>query len=848
MTDLFGKLPNFIHCENGKYQLDCNSIFWEQGDEKHVRTDQVKIRTMGNVLTFKPNTFFQDFYKNIPLGTLNLEAKDHTGQVSKTDREQREIDFREGRFPILFCSPTMELGIDIKDLSIVGLRNVPPTPSNYTQRAGRAGRSGQAALIYTYCRPRNSHENYYLHHPEKMVNGEVKAPRMELINEELFTTHFHSIILSMRPIPQLSDGIAELVDYANIDNIILKDEVKNYLQLSDQLKEKIKSVFTQVVSDTFLKGRLEEERPRWFTDDWMDKVLKSYEHDFDTSLNRWRALYKEAQTQIKEANIIIENRVYGENSQERKDAHIKQQRAENMRDMLLGRNQGRNKEENEFYPYRYIASEGFLPGYNFTKLPQRAMLQYKGDKIEYLSRPKQLALSEFGPQNIIYNNGGKFRVNRMLLTGDVLSHKFFYNPNTGVIYKDQENATNHIDIITKEPLDGVSRMIPGFCIQSSDMVAVEQEKITCQEEERFRKYYQTKTYFSSDDPRTISECELKSENEHLANIRYIPACRITYFLESKNEENANGFAFDTRTGDWLSYDRVARIRQEAEQDPERYQQLKYVKLFTETTANAIYIQPLSALGLRDSSSVRTFLYAFKQAIEDVFQIEGSEIGGEVMGEGDVPNIFIYENAEGSLGILSRLVQDPEAYRAVVARAYEICFGGKHDYTNNELQELVPADYSNLLNYYNQPYHQQIDIRKIYKTLKIMSVAQVEVHRAGQQQQSYDEQYRALEKARDQNSSTEYEFLKYLYEHRLRLPDEAQPMFPNEYYVQPDFRYGDRILVFCDGTPHDRAEVIEDDRRKREALEDAGYVVLVWRYDQPIKEFVAQHPDVFTPVN
>lgn len=848
MIDLFGQLGNYINNENGKYQLDCNSILWEVGDEEHIRTDQVKIRTMGNVVTFKPNSFFQDFYKSIPLGTLNLEAKDHTGQVSKADREQREIDFREGRFPILYCSPTMELGIDIKDLSIVGMRNVPPTPSNYTQRAGRAGRSGQAALIYTYCRPRNSHENYYLHHPDKMVNGEVKAPRMELINEELFTTHLHSTILSMRPIPQLSEGISELVDYSDIDNIILKDEVKFFLQLSEQLKEEIKSVFTQVVSDTFLNGKLEEERPRWFTTDWMNKVLRSYEHDFDTSLNRWRALYKEAQTQIREANIIIENRIYGENSQEKKDAHIKQQRAENMRDMLLGKNQGKNKEENEFYPYRYFASEGFLPGYNFTKLPQRAMLQYKGDKIEYLSRAKQLALSEFGPQNIIYNNGGKFRVTRMMLTGDVLNHKFFFNPNTGVIYKDQENSSNHVDIITGEPLDGIAQPVPGTCIQSGDMVAIEQEKITCQEEERSKKYYQTKTYFSSDDPRTISECELKSGNEHLANIRYIPSCRITYFLESKNDSNANGFAFDIKTGDWLSYERVTRIQQEADQNPEQANRLKYVKLFTETTANAIYIQPLSTLGLQDSSSVRTFLYAFKQAIEDVFQIEGSEIGGDVMGQGDVPNIFIYENAEGSLGILSRLVQDPQAYRAVVARAYEICFGEKQDYTAEELQELVPADYSNLLNYYNQPYHQQIDIRKIYRTLKIMELSQVEVHRAGQQQRSYADQYRALEAARDHNSSTEYKFLKYLYDKHLRLPDEAQPMFPEEYYVQPDFKYGSRIVVFCDGTPHDRPEVIEDDRRKREVLEDAGYVVLVWRYDQPIEEFVAQHSDLFTPVN
>ena len=52
------------------------------------------------------------------------------------------------------------------------------------------------------------------------------------------------------------------------------------------------------------------------------------------------------------------------------------------------------------------------------------MLQYKSEAVEYLSRPKVLALSEFGPQNIIYNNGSKFRVARMMLTGELNSDKF----------------------------------------------------------------------------------------------------------------------------------------------------------------------------------------------------------------------------------------------------------------------------------------------------------------------------------------------------------------------------------------------------------------------------------------
>jgi ATP-dependent helicase YprA (DUF1998 family) len=102
-----------------------------------------------------------------------MEGRAHTAQVEQTQREWREWRFRwededqrkiknakdEMRqagepdvfLPALFCSSTMELGVDISALNAVYLRNVPPTPANYAQRSGRAGRSGQAALVVTYC-------------------------------------------------------------------------------------------------------------------------------------------------------------------------------------------------------------------------------------------------------------------------------------------------------------------------------------------------------------------------------------------------------------------------------------------------------------------------------------------------------------------------------------------------------------------------------------------------------------------------------------------------------------------------------------------------------------------------
>ena len=84
------------------------------------------------------NAFFRDFYSTTALGLTGILAREHTAQVDADLRQRREDDFKEARLPILYCSPTMELGVDIRDLAVVHLRNVPPTPANYAQRSGRA--------------------------------------------------------------------------------------------------------------------------------------------------------------------------------------------------------------------------------------------------------------------------------------------------------------------------------------------------------------------------------------------------------------------------------------------------------------------------------------------------------------------------------------------------------------------------------------------------------------------------------------------------------------------------------------------------------------------------------------
>ena len=358
-----------------------------------------------------------------------INAREHTGLLERPNREKLEIDFKRGKDTqeiwdpnVLSCTPTLEMGIDIGDLSTVILCSMPPAQSQFLQRAGRAGRKDGNALTLAIANAR-PHDLYFYADPLDMIAGSVTPPKIFLRASAVLERQFVAFCMDSWVKKGIPDGA--IPDKVGI--ILKKLDARpddmfpfnflNYVQstLSRQLNS-FMQMFAAYLDDSareelqaFARGKGANDSPMFV------KILDAFE-DLKKQQDALRASVDVLKAMIKELEDKPKDSSYDEEIKE-----LKREEA-----ALLTVLQEIGKKD----IFNFLSDEGLLPNYAFPEagIILRAVLYRKEDEeapaqkkkyekmvYEY-SRSASSAISEFAPNNSFYVDGRKLTIDQVDLT------------------------------------------------------------------------------------------------------------------------------------------------------------------------------------------------------------------------------------------------------------------------------------------------------------------------------------------------------------------------------------------------------------------------------------------------
>ena len=362
-------------------------------------------------------------------GYSMLRPEEHTAMVPSDERERLENLFK-GESDVLntfVCTPTLELGVDIGQLDAVLMRNVPPLPANYWQRAGRAGRRHRMAVNVTYCRP-VSHDRAYFAEPPKLLGGRVDPPAFNLRNELMVAKHAHATVITR--LYQYTRDPARTVEQKQIVDETLKtclpNRVSSYLFDGGVLRTATfdLSPLRRLIDDNFddlsqyVEGAFRQNWPardaEVVTPEELHRHVRETVAGLEQVLSRLNRRLRWALDQIRRLNSIRDQLGTLEPED---DALFR--RCDGLVKRLKG-TAPRARREAEGYDdvntLGVLAAEGFLPGYGLEvgSVLGTAEIPYwrTGAREFALPRPPSVALREYVPGNLIYANGNRFVARR----------------------------------------------------------------------------------------------------------------------------------------------------------------------------------------------------------------------------------------------------------------------------------------------------------------------------------------------------------------------------------------------------------------------------------------------------
>lgn len=387
-------------------------------------------RGCSGTLTEHPDAGLNYYGKLYTSGDLaRINAREHTGLLERNDREELEHDFKLKKTEakiwdpnVLSCTPTMEMGIDIGDLSTVILCNVPPAQAQFLQRTGRAGRKDGNALTLAIANTR-PHDLYFYADPLDMMQGSVTPPKIFLEASAVLERQFIAYCMdSWVKREHISpDAIPKKIGIC-LNKLTAQDQNDfpfNFLQYVKKnmtyLLNSFLALFTQALDSTVendIRDFGYSDNPS-VNSEMQQRIFEAF-----LDLKEQRDALNKSIEQLEK--IIEELKAKPKDPQWDKD--IKDVESEKM--ALINVLQELNKKN----VFNFMSDEGLLPNYAFpeTGIVLKAILYRKSDpytpvpaKQKYgksvyeYSRSAASAISEFAPNNSFYVDGKKLTIDQV---------------------------------------------------------------------------------------------------------------------------------------------------------------------------------------------------------------------------------------------------------------------------------------------------------------------------------------------------------------------------------------------------------------------------------------------------
>ena len=582
----------------------------------------------------------------------------------------------------------------------------------------------------------------------------------------------------------------------------------------------------------------------WYSETWLEGVINNIPLDFNRTCDRWRTLYRAAKGQQKTQQRVIDD--VSRASRDRDQARRLRQEAESQIDLLT---ESENVIQSDFYSYRYFASEGFLPGYSFPRLPISAFIpgrRLRGDKDEFLSRSRFLAISEFGPRSIIYHEGSRYVINKVNLpvaeSGEgLVTSSAKQCPNCGYFHPIADGVGPDLCERCNKMLDTPLQ----FLFKLQNVSTKRRDRISSDEEERMRQGFELRTALRFQETQAgelmaQSARLIAQDGTLIASLTYAGAAtlwRINMGWKRRANPNETGFVLDIERGYWTKEN-----DQEDSDDPSSPRTQRVIP-FVEDTKNSLLIEPAQNLTPTQMASLQA---AFKSAIQVKYQLEDNELSAEPLPDANNRKlILLYESAEGGAGVLRQLVDRPQAFAEVAQTALQLCHfdpltGEDLRHAENTQEECEAACYNCLMSYYNQMEHRLLDRQAIKDILMTLTGANVQ---SSPSALSRAEHLRRLKNLCQ--SDLERDWLDFLERRNLNLPSHAQKLVES-CKTRPDFLYERECLaIYVDGPHHLYPERRQRDAAQTECLEDRlGYLVVRFDVIDNWEQIVARFPHIF----